>query len=211
MFVRWMLLAALLLTAGGCKFLYVSGAFRGKKVEAQFRLTEGPVLILVDDPSERVTWPPALRLLQDDLAQELLHTESAKKIIPVQTIHSLRQTVQDFDKRGMREIGRLAKADQVLWIGVDDFFLTEQAHAVHDPAYCIVSVKVIDTGAKNRADVRLWPASPAGHPVMVQASASEVAKAKTKDGISKILTDRLSEKIAKLFHEYRLGDFERQE
>ena len=94
---------------------------------------------------------------------------------------------------------------------MDDFFLTEQAHEVHDAAYWIVSVKVIDVAAKNRADVRLWPASPVGHPVMVQASASEVAKAKTKDGISKILTDRLSEKIAKLFHEYRLGDFERQE
>ncbi len=206
----------LLWSATGCgitqgKFLYMFGLFRGKKVEAQFRLTRGPVLILVDDQSNVVDWPIALRLLQDDLAQELLRTDSAKKIVPVQTIQALRQTEPDFDRRGMREIGRLAGAEQVLWIGVDDFFVSEEAHEIHDAAYFVASVKVINALEEERAQVRLWPDSPEGHRVVAQASAGEVTKAGTKDKVSKLLTARLSEIIAKLFHDYRLGDFEDEE
>jgi len=194
------------------KLLYMMGFGRGKKVEAKFSLTEGPIMILADDPNGLVDWPVALRLLQDDLAQQLLRTGSAKKVVPVQTVQALRQTVADFDRRGMREIGLMAGAEQVLWIGVEDFFVSEQVQDVQDAAYFVVSVKVINAlEEKDRLAVRLWPAGPEGYPVAARVSAGEVNQAGSKDAISKELTGRLSEKIAKLFHDHRLGDFETEE
>lgn len=214
--LRLALLLTLTIACGGCgvtqgKLLYFMGFGQGKKIEAKFKLTDGPILILVDDADGIVDWPVALRLLQDDLAQELLRTKSAQKIVPVQTVQALRQTTPDFDKRGIREVGRMVDAEQVIWLGVDEFFVTEDPHEVHDAAYFVVSVKVINAREDDdRLRVRLWPDEPEGYRVLAQVSAGEAAQAKTKDKISKLLTDRLAVNIAKLFHEYRLGDFERE-
>ncbi len=206
--------AATLITGCGItqgKLLYFMGFGQGKKIEAKYQLSEGPIMILVDDTDGIVDWPVALRLLQDDVAQALLQTESTTKVVPVQTVQTLRQTTPDFDKRGIREVGRMANADQVLWLGVDEFFVTEDPHEVHDAAYFVVSVKVINAREEeDRLRVRLWPDEPEGYRVLAQVSAGEAGQAKTKDKISKLLTDRLATNIAKLFHEYRLGDFEKE-
>jgi len=192
------------------KLLYFLGFGQGRKVEAKYTLTQGPVLILVDDADGIVDWPVAIRLLQDDLAQALLKTKSAQKIVPVQTVQALRQTTADFDKRGIREVGRMAGAEQVLWLGVDEFFITEEPHEVHDAAYFVVSVKVINAlEDEDRLRVRLWPDESEGFRILARVSAGEAAKAKSRDAISKLLTGRLAENIARLFHDHRLGDFER--
>ncbi|RJP38746.1 MAG: hypothetical protein C4547_04130 [Phycisphaerales bacterium] len=212
--VSWGLLAAVSASAG-CgmtqgKLLYFLGFGQGRKVEAKYTLTQGPVLILVDDADGIVDWPVAIRLLQDDLAQALLKTKSAQKIVPVQTVQALRQTTADFDKRGIREVGRMAGAEQVLWLGVDEFFITEEPHEVHDAAYFVVSVKVINAlEDEDRLRVRLWPDESEGFRILARVSAGEAAKAKSRDAISKLLTGRLAENIARLFHDHRLGDFER--
>lgn len=110
----------------GGKLLFASGLFQPKKVEARFRLTKNPILILVDDPRERVDWPVFSRLLTDDLAQELLRNEAAAKIVPIQTLQSIQQTETRYAERGAREIGELAGAEQVLWIEVQDFLVQEE-------------------------------------------------------------------------------------
>src|SRR3990172_10551129 len=68
------------------------GACGGEKVDAKFQLTAGPVMVFVDDMHERVDWPPARRYLWEDVSQELLRTESANKVVPIETEESLRQT-----------------------------------------------------------------------------------------------------------------------
>ena len=194
------------------ELLFVLGFGRGKKVEAKFRLTEGPIMILVDDVSERVNWPAAKRYLFDDLAQELLKHEAAKKIIPRQTLEHLWQSMPDFAKRGCREVGERAGAEQALWIEVDGFLAEEQIQDASIAAYFTVTVKVINVlEKKSRSRVRLWPSSPRGHIVTVTMAGSEVVTAKTKNAISKELANRLAVDIAKLFYDHRLGDFEREE
>ena len=193
------------------EMLYFLGVGRGQKVEAKFRLADGPLMILVDDPSERVDWPAAKQYLFDDLAQELLKNKAAKKIIPRQTVEHLRQSIPDFEKRGCREMGERAGADQVLWIQVQDFLADQNIQDPSVAAYFGVTVKVINAAeSKSRSRVRLWPASPRGHFVTVSMGGSEVAIAKTKDGISKELVARLAVDIAELFYGHRLGDFERE-
>lgn len=213
----WVVLAvAFSLPLGGCTYsggelLYFLGFGQGQKVKAKFRLTEGPIMILIDDVSERVDWPAATRYLFDDLAQELLKHKAVHKIIPQQTVDHLRQSVPGFDKRGCREIGELGGAEQVLWIEVQDFFAEEQIRDAITAAYFSVTVKVISVlEKKSRSRVRLWPTSPQGYPMTVSMSGSEVSMAKSKDAISKELGSRLAVEIAKLFYDHRLGDFERE-
>ena len=186
------------------------GVGRGRKVEARFRLTQGPIMILIDDASQRVDWPMTTMYLFDDLAQELLKHKAAQKIIPRQTMNHLRQSVPDFEKRGCSELGDSAGAEQALWIEVHDFFADEQIQDVTIAAHLTVTVKVINVLEKeSRSRVRLWPASPEGRLITASLTGSEAALAKTKDAISKELARRLTVKIAKLFYDHRLGDFER--
>ena len=179
---------------------------------AKFRLTDGPVMVLIDDTGQRADWPMATRYLFDEFSQELLRNKAAQRIIPPQTVDHLRQSVPDFDKRGCREIGELGNAEQVLWIQVQDFLAEEQIQDATTAAYFSVTVKVINVLEKeSRSRVRLWPVSPQGHPITVTMTGSEASLAKTKDAISKELAKRLSVRVAKLFYDHRLGDFEREE
>jgi hypothetical protein len=198
-------------TYSGGELLYVLGFGRGQKVEAQFRLTKEPVLILIDDAAMRIDWPSARIYLFDALAEELLDHKAAARIVPRQTVDGLRQSVDNFEKRGCREIGEMAGARQVLWVEVQDFLAEEEVTEADVAAYFSVSVKVINVLEKERRTrVRLWPPSPQGELVSVSMTGSEVSIAKTKDAISRDLAGRLAVEIAKFFYDHRLGDFERK-
>ena len=122
----------------------------------------------------------------------------------------MRQSLPDFDSRGAREIGETAHAEQVVWIQVDDFLAEPQIQEAVVAAYFNVTVKVLNALEKERrARVRLWPTNPRGELVSVTLTGSEVAIAKTKDGIAKKLAEKLAVAAAKLFYDHRLGDFER--
>lgn len=205
--------AVVVVTCTGCGFtggqlLYLFGVGKAGMAKAQFRLTEEPVLILLDDPSGRLDWPPAGTYFVDELAQALIKNQAAKKIIPRQTLDGLRRTLPSFEKRGCREIGELTGAEQVLWVRVRDYLATDLILDASQAAYFSVIVKVINVKETQRSRVRLWPASPAGHFITVSMNGSEVATEKTKAAIGRAIAGRLAEHVAKLFYDYRLGDFE---
>ena len=188
----------------------VCGACGKQKVEAKFRLTAGPVMVFVDDVNERVDWPPARRYLWEDVSQELVRTQSAKKIVPLETEESLRQTTPDFVKRTCRQIGELAGAEQVVWIEVQDFLADEEITDATNAAYWTVTVKVLNPSEKtDRMRVRLWPDSPEGYYLSASMTGGAVLKAKTKDAISKGLTAKLAVQIARLFHDHEIEDYEK--
>ena len=188
------------------------GIGRTQMVEAQFRLTQSAVLILVDDPGQRVTWPASRRYIMDELAQALLRTGSAKKIVPPRTLDQVRQSLSNFEKVGCREIGKLAGAEQVLWLEVQDFFANEQFADAAEVAHVIVTVRVINVLEKKmRTRVRLWPMLRSGVPATARLSGSDVARLKTTDAVCRELASRLAVTIARFFHDYRPGDFERTE
>lgn len=211
------LIASACLLVCGCTYtsgelLYLTGLARAPMVDAKFRLTEDPILILIDDPALRIDWPPTHRYLFDELAQELLRHEAAKRIVPRQTVEHLRQTLPDFAQRGAREVGEITDAHQVMLITVLEFHAQELLMDTVNAARFAVTIKVLNVLEKeNPMQVRLWPQSPEGHRVDVSMSGSEASIAKTKDGIAKELTKRMSERLARLFYDYRPGDFEREE
>lgn len=200
-------------TCTGCGFtggqlLYLFGVGRAGIAKAQFRLTEEPLLILLDDPTGRLDWPPAGAYFVDELAQRLIKNKAAKKIIPRQTLDGIRRTLPSFEKRGCREIGELTGAEQVLWVRVRQFLATELILDTSQAAYFSVAVKVINVKETQRSRVRLWPASPAGHFLTVSMNGSEVASERTKAAIARAIAGKLADHVAKLFYDYRLGDFE---
>ncbi len=214
--VRYLLIAAAVFVGGcgytGGKMLYFLGFGKGKLIEAKFQFAEGPVLIFVDDFTKRVDLPSAKSDLTDQLAQELLRHESAKKIIPYATLQRMQQSDPDFAKLSCREIGERVGAEQVLWVRVEDYLVTEDVYESSSAAHVTTTIKVIDAKEKkDRRKVRLWPASMAGFPVAASLTGSDVLRLKTLPAISKELTGKLAEDIAKLFYEHRLKEFEKEQ
>lgn len=199
-------------TYSGGQLLYMLGFGDAGRVDAEFTLTEGPLLVFIDDFNEQLTTPLAARYLFDELSQELLRQKAAKKIIPLATIDGIRQSRADFGKLSAREIGELAGAEQVLWVEVVDFLAEEQVFSASEAAYFRVVVRVLDpTENKRRSRVRLWPVSPAGQQVGTSLTGGRVTELKTPMEISRALAADLAVKIAKLFYQHQLGDFERPE
>ncbi len=194
----------------GPVFCLMCSACAGEKVEAKFRLTAGPVMVFVDDVHERMDWPPARRYLWEDVSQELLRTQSAMKIVPLESEETLRQTLPDFTKRGCREIGELAGAEQVVWIEVQEFLAEEDITDSTNAAYFGVTVKVLNATEKtDRRRVRVWPDSLQGQLINARMTAAAVASTKTRDAICRELSAKLAVSIARLFHDHQLEDFEK--
>jgi hypothetical protein len=204
-------LLACLLPAGcgpqGGAMLYYLGAGDREKVAAQFTLSKGPILVLVDDLGERVVWPEAREMLSSRLADELLANKATEKVIAVETLQHARRTEPNFDKRGCREVGRMVGADQVLWVEVVDFFASEALEDIGSATRIAVTVKVIDPkGTVKQQNIRLWPVEHDGRPVKVELSSNDVSRARTRQAIAQELTSRLAGEIARLFYEHRLQD-----
>lgn len=191
---------------------YMLGFGQRDIVPAKFELTQEPLLVLVDDLAARVDWPPALQYLIDDLSQELIKQGAAGKIIPRRTLANIRRDHSEYDKLSAQQIGRLAGAEQVLWIEVREYFANPDIFEPTNAAYYAVGVKVIDPHEKaERSRVRLWPTSPRGQYVNATLPSDIVHRAGTRDAIARKLATELASKTAKLFYDYRPGDFERVE
>ncbi|RME36489.1 MAG: hypothetical protein D6788_11485, partial [Planctomycetota bacterium] len=150
-------------TYSGGELLYTLGFGQPGKVKAQFRLTSGPLLILIDDPARMLDWPPAEAYLFDHLSQELLRHKAAAKIVPLETVQHLRQSTPDFARRGAREVGEMVGAEQVLLLTVAAYRGEEQIGDVSEAGLFSVTVKVINVLEKDDPlRVRLWPESPRG-------------------------------------------------
>jgi len=214
--VRYLLVTTALLVGGcgytGGKMLYFLGFGEGKLIKAKFQFAEGPVLIFVDDFTNRVDIPSAKSDLTDQLAQELLRHESAKKIIPYATLQRIQQSDPSFPKLSCREIGERVGAEQVLWVRVENYVVMEEVYESSSAAHITTTIKVIDAKEKkDRRKVRLWPGSIEGFPVTASLTGSDVLRLKTRPAISKELTGKLAEDIAKLFYEHRLKEFEKEQ
>ena len=191
--------------------LYWLGVGDDQKVEAEFTLSPGPVLILVDDPEERLTWGPARDQIAEGLAKILLENQGTQKIISPETLNRHRRTQADFDSLSCAQIGRLVGAEQVLWLEVKSFVAEEEIHDMTDAGALSVSVRVINPNEqKDREKVRLWPTEREGKSVAVGLSASEATRLKTKEAIAGELAAKLSKEVAKLFYKHPLKEEEEE-
>ena len=203
--------AAALLALCGCGYqggvlLSVLGAGQMHKVEAEYKLSDGPVLVLVDDLEERLTWPDARELLTEETTKLLIEHKATKKIISPETVARFRRGTPQFETRGAREIGRMVEADQVVWLEVKAFIAQEEMQDTSQAAILTVTVKVIDPNAEERSQVRLWPTVPEGRPVTTQLNSSDVVRLKTLPNIGRELCEKTAKEVAKLFYKHPIED-----
>ena len=192
---------------GGSMLYFLGVGKENEDVPPRFKLTDEPVLILVDDRG-LVEAPAFIAQVVDSTGQDLLEHRAAQRIVPDETLQRVRRSEPDFEQRGVREIGELAGAHQVIWLQVEDYAVSLQPFDPERAAVVTVSVKVIDAKTTDRQSVRLWPDNPAGHVVTAQVSLSEANQLDNVSMVQKLLAHKLGEKVAKLFYRHTLSRVE---
>ena len=206
------LLAGVVLCSG-CGFsqgqlLWAMGFGSNVKVDAEFKLTrDGPVLVLVDDQEEQLYSPGTRIELGDKVGKELKAHGAVGELVPPAALARLRRQHLNFEERGCREVGQMAKAHQVLWIEVRDLHAEPEVDETISAARMSVTVRVVNALAEERGQERLWPVQREGHIVSTELHANEVMRAKTPPAIASKLADKMAEQIARLFYEHRLEEW----
>ncbi len=173
------------------------------KVAAEFTLTDGPLLILVDDDLELFTWPPARDLLIDKIAKHLREADAVNRVYPSQKVNALRRADPKFNERSISELGKTLGAKQVLWLQVREFVATTNFDTVSQAARCMMRIKVFDPHAENKAEMRLWPSSREGWILTVSKSARDLTEYERDEDIARVLVTEAAEDVAKLFYDHR--------
>ncbi len=205
---RWLLTALLVGGSIGCghqqfgALMYHMGLFPAKSIPAQFELTAGPLLILIDDDYELLTSPTVSDALVDRIATNLREAKVNRNVISKERLNTMRQAEVKYAQRSIGELGRRFDAEQVLWLQITDFRATKEFEDVGVAARFTLRVKVFDPNATAKAKMRLWPNSREGEFVTIEMSASQIQPLKTDADIARRLTTEAARKVAELFYKH---------
>jgi len=183
--------------------MYHMGLVKADAIPAEFTLPKAPLLILVDDDWDLVHPRTANDALVDALAKELKARGLIDRVTTNEELARLRQSEPNFERRGAREVGRLAKADTVLWLKVVRFTLEDDLEMAVSYAHFAVIVKVLDARADERDAVRLWPKGREGKLVEAKVSPHDIRNCKSIREAHTVVAGRLASEIAKLFYEHQ--------
>lgn len=206
--LRWAACAAgiwltLLVGCGqqGGAWLYTFGLYPTQKIPTEFTFPKGSVLVLVDDDRELIQPSTAREVLVDEMAKRLKEHEISDNVTTNEEIARIRQAEPDFDKRGARELGRLANADTVLWLSTIDFSLNNDLEMLVNPGRFAVMVKAINAKAEKPEDVRLWPPDREGRLVEVSVSPHDLRACHNLKEAHEKMASALADEVAKLFYQ----------
>jgi hypothetical protein len=185
-------------------WLYTLGMVPKQKSTAEYKLPQGPVLILVDDEQDLVDLPNAKEALVTALGQQLKDHKIANQVTTSEELAKIRQSEEKFDQRGAREIGLLAHADTVLWLSIKQFSVEKDLELAVAPANFAATLKVVNARADKRDEVRLWPLDREGRLVSVTVSPQDLHACKSKAEVHEKMADAMADKVAKLFYDYEI-------
>jgi hypothetical protein len=174
------------------------------EVKSEYKLDPGRLAILIDDGKGWLADPAIRPLLTEELIKLFAEHNVNHLVVPAEDITRLRQRDPQFERRGVREIGRRLKADRVLHLNVRKFTLHDETVA---PAYkgrFEIAVKVIDTSAEKAEDVRLWPSSGEGKVVEVTTELHTGKGESYNEQLTRRLCEEMADKIAKLFYDHKM-------
>jgi hypothetical protein len=203
--------AALPILTSGCgaqigAMLYHLGLYPRETIEKKCELTGAALLILVDDDQETLDNPRPSQYLAEAIQQELAKHEINTNVIDQQKLNQLRMSDPKFNQRGAREIGQQLGAEQVLWLQIQDYNGGIRPEDIDKKARYAVTVKVINSKAKTKEEVRLWPPSTEGELIQVNSNPHEHRSAKSEDALAKQLSTKLAEEVVRLFRDYLVDE-----
>ncbi|MFQ5425196.1 MAG: hypothetical protein ACE5F9_14620 [Phycisphaerae bacterium] len=193
----------LLVSSGGCfKAMSAWAAIAGGNwIEPEYKLTDGPLLILVDDLNNQISEPGPVRKLHKTLSDIFLEYDVNKRVIPLDSWKELRQSDKDYDKLAVRQIGEKLGAEQILYLDVVRFTLYGEPGADIFKGQFTVRVKVLST--RQQRDVRLWPRQESGKRVVVSMPPEPNDGDRSASVVAKELSEKLGHEVAKLFYGHR--------
>ncbi|UCG31678.1 MAG: hypothetical protein JSU68_08415 [Phycisphaerales bacterium] len=185
-------------------FLYWTGLYPKPTVKAEFTLTKGPLLILVED-DYNVTQSRGIRdEIAARLAQELIIHKVNNRIIPLERLERVRQQDPDYAKIPADKLGRRVGAEQILWIKIIDYAMgDDQAEDPAEAANMVLTVRVINCHAEQRDDVRLWPTGREPHRLEMSKTLGAVQGMGEERIELELIMDSVDQ-IAKLFYDHKV-------
>lgn len=140
---------ALLAGMTGCMLLSAGAKILEPPIEAQYKLAETPLLIVVDDPQRVLGTPDVARRLAGAISYELTQNSAAKNIIPQEKLISAANAAgDDFMKIPLDKLGRSLGAKQVLNINIEKGAILGQPGILRPTLEVRVRVVDADTGAR---------------------------------------------------------------
>jgi hypothetical protein len=201
-------LPALLAAAPGCTKMAITWwhLTGGDTIEARFKLTEGKLAVVLDDPQGMIVIPSTFRVFQQKLNEELVSHGVKSKLVPFEQWDRLRTSDPEYQsmKLSRREIGEKLGADQVLYLDVTDFRLKRDPSTPIFQGRFAVRVSVYSTERKR--DVRLWPEQEGGESVVVETQPQPADQDVTATDVARELADKMAVAVSKLFYDHKEKD-----
>ena len=197
---------ALAMLSGGCIQMASAWAVMsgGETIEPEFKFTQGPLLIFIDDIDTLVTEPRSIRELHATLAENFLYFKINHRIIPFEEWQRLKQSDPDYDDLKIRQIGDKLGAEQILYMRVTRFALQSDPGSDVFHGEFAVNVKVLSTEQKR--DIRLWPQQESGKKVTAGTKPEPTDGDRTSSDVARELSMKLGQEVAKLFYEHKSLD-----
>jgi hypothetical protein len=213
-----MLIMTLLLTClcfeAGCKPVqFVLHAFQDDRIPARYKLPQGTVLVLVDDPNHLMGDPALPQTVAGWVGQDLEKNVSKVKVVPLEKIAELaRRMGSNFAQMPVDQVGSELGATQVVYVLVESVGMQGQPGLYHPDAK--VRVNVIDVATGKRVFPQLAEqreptaaaqnVSAQGEPV--EAKLSYTTSDQSSVGVSAVLmrslAQELGKNIAQLFYKH---------
>jgi hypothetical protein len=173
----WKLAAAGLLvlcTSTGCNILGPAAYYLGPRriQKAEFKLTEGRLAVVIEAVQPEQDSPVFNQALFDKLA-EIFHKQKIKsELVPQGEVLALRRAHADFAKWSLQRIGRELRAEQVLYLRIENLQLRETPeHPLVTPEISLRS-KVVGVHAP-APHARLWPEEAEGRAIACKRPSKE--------------------------------------
>jgi hypothetical protein len=182
---RWRLAAAGLLlvcTSVGCNILgpiaYYLGPRRIQK--AEFKLTAGRLAVVIEAARPEQDNPVFNQALFGKLTEIFRTRKIQSELVPHREVLELRQANPDFAKWSLQRIGRELRAEQVLYLRIENLQLRETPdHPLVTPEISLRS-KVVDVRAPT-PHARLWPEEAEGRAISCKRPSKEATDAEVID------------------------------
>ena len=160
------------------------------------------LLVFVDDMLNPVSYEPVKGELTKRLNRQLTEHKVVAQTVTYEEILDLMAATPNFNELTVTEIGQKLKADVVVYVYIDEFTLKESEASPLWRGRMRATVRVVDVELG-----RLWPEDrPTGHSVKpVETPGASHPSPTYGTDLSKILAEKMAERIAKLFYTHRVG------
>lgn len=182
---RWKLAAAGLLvlcTSTGCNILGPAAYYLGPRriQKAEFKLTEGRLAVVIEAVRPEQDNPVFNQALFDKLAEIFREQKIESALVSHREVLELRQAHPDFEKWSLQRIGRELRAEQVLYLRIENLQLRETPdHPLVTPEISLCS-KVVGVHAPT-PHARLWPEEAEGRAISCKRPSKEATDTEVVD------------------------------